>query len=342
MTDPRRITRNRTPTRADNKPLRSVGFAAIAFVTCALAPALAIAHPSGVLELKSRATRVFATTDDWLFWDFHPSILIGIAILIVLYVLGVTHWRVRYKLSETRDIRREKLFAFSMVLLWFTLDGPLHHLSDELLFSAHMVQHLVLQLVWAPLLLLSLPDWLIRPLVRTRRARRLARRVSHPVTAFFLFQGGTWLWHWPPLYNLALEAHEWHIVEHLVFMVVACIFWWPLVGNLREVRRPSWGVQVVYVFLNMLAMKALGMAISLQDGVLYTWYENVPRLWGLSALDDQQIGGLIMWLPGGLLLWAGVGWVFWQWARRGTPKRGMTGIPSVDRERAAALAGRGR
>ena len=299
-------------------------------------PAVALAHPSGVGELKSRASRVLATTDDWLFWDFHPSILVGIAIVALLYTLGTTTWRVRYGLSEQPDRRRTRLFWATMVLLWFTLDGPLHHLSDELLFSAHMVQHLVLQLVWAPLFMLALPAWLLRPLVRNPTVRRLAVRATRPVTAFFIFQGATWLWHWPPLYDLALEAHSWHIIEHLFFMSAACVFWWPMIGNVPEVPRPTWGVQIVYVFLNMLAMKALGMAISLQDDVLYTWYETVPRLWGMSALDDQQMGGLIMWLPGGLLLWAGVGWVFWQWANRGTPARGLTGIPALDRKRQAA------
>ena len=293
-----------------------------------------------MLELKSRAAWVIATTDDWLFFDVHLSILAGIATLTALYTLCLTRWRTRLAGDEPIDGKKARLFYASMVLLWLTLDGPLHHLADELLFSAHMVQHLVLQLVWAPLFLLSLPPWMIRPLVARATARRLAVRLTRPVAAFFIFQGATWGWHWPALYNLALEVHPWHIVEHLLFMTAACIFWWPLVGNLSEVPRPRFGAQMVYVFLNMLAMKALGMAISLQDTVIYTWYERMPRVWGLSALDDQQIGGLMMWLPGGILLWVGAGWVFFQWARRGTPQRGSTGNAELDRRRAQKVTQR--
>ncbi len=321
------------------RPDRSRPLAALAAAVGTLIAALpALAHPSGVLELKSRASLVFATTDDWLFFDVHPSILAGIALLTALYTLGITRWRTRFGLAEAIDRGKARRFYGSMVLLWLTLDGPLHHLADELLFSAHMVQHLVLQLVWAPIFLTSLPDWLLRPLVARPSVRRLALRITRPVPAFFIFQGATWLWHWPGLYNLALETHSWHIVEHLFFMTAACIFWWPLVGNLAEVPRPRFGAQIVYVFLNMIAMKGLGIAISLQDSVIYTWYERVPRVWGMSALDDQQIGGLMMWLPGGILLWVGAGWVFFQWAARGTPRRGLTGVAAIDARRAAAVA----
>ena len=298
-------------------------------------PSLVWAHPSGLPALRRRADYFVATSDDWLFWDFHPSIVIGILAMTALYTLGITRWRKRYGWADEIDKGRAALFYSSMVLLWFTLDGPLHHLSDELLFSAHMIQHLVLQLVWAGMFVLSMPGWLLRPLVKNPRVRRLAVWLTRPTQAFILYNAVTWVWHFPAMYNLALEAHEFHIMEHLLFMSTAVIFYWPLLSPLEEVPRPTHGPLLLYVFANMAAMKSLGVFISMQNEVIYTYYLKAPRVWGLTAISDQQIGGMLMWLPGGLILWGGLGYVFFQWAMKGTPARGTTDIAHIDAARAA-------
>lgn len=300
-------------------------------------PVLASAHPSG-LPTKNAQAYTVATSALWLTWDLHPSIVIGILAITALYTFMLTRGKRALGVVEPFERGRAIAFYGCMVLLWFTLDGPLHHLSDQLLFTAHMVQHLVLQLVWAALFVWSVPGWMLSPLLKRAPVRKLAYRITRPVAAFFIYNGVTWFWHWPQMYDLALRVHEWHIVEHLMFMVTACIFWWPLIGSAKEVPRPAYGQQIFYVFFNMLAMKVLGIAISLQDDVIYTFYLSVPRVWGLTALGDQQIGGLLMWLPGGLLLWGGLGYVFIQIARKGTPARGTSGIPALDRKRAAAAA----
>ncbi|MEY3013655.1 MAG: hypothetical protein RIT45_2390 [Pseudomonadota bacterium] len=301
-------------------------------------PSVAVAHPSGLPQLKQRADYWVATRSDWLFWDFHPSILVGIIVLTVLYTLGIRRWNVENGAEIPIDPRRARWYYASMVLLWFSLDGPLHHLADELLFSAHMVQHLLLQLVWAPMFVFGLQPFMVRRLLPEGPLRRLFYKVTRPVPAFLIYNGMIWLWHLPALYNLALFEHEWHIVEHLAFMATAVVFWWPLLSPAPEVPRPAFSSQLVYVFANMVAMKSLGIIISLQEDVLYTFYLKVPRVFGLTPLADQQIGGLMMWLPGGLLLWGGLGYVFAQWALRGTPKRGTTGIAAIDARRAANKA----
>ena len=300
------------------------------FAAVSIVPLVALAHPSGVNQLRGRAQYLVATTEDWLFWDWHPSIVGGIVAMIILYTLTITRWRESLSGGEPLSKYRVRAFYLAMVIEWMLLDGPLHHLSDELLFSAHMFQHLGLQLVWAPLFVWSWHPWQLRPLVANPILREIAYRITRPVTAFFIYNGMTVFWHWPSMYNLALENHPWHIAEHLLFMSTACIFWWPLIGCLKEVPRPTYGVQIFYVFANMFAMKILGIFISLRDDVIYTYYLSVPRVWGLTPIADQQVGGLLMWLPGGLLLWGGLGYVFFQLARRGTPKRGSSGIASVD------------
>ncbi len=259
----------------------------LCLLPAALLPSAALAHPSG-LPTKGPGQYTVATSADWLFWDFHPSIITGIVIMTALYTWALRVGYRKWGVSEPISKARTRTFYGSMVLLWFTLDGPLHHLSDELLFSAHMVQHLSLQLVWAALFVWSVPVWMWQRVLKNRAIRRIAYAVTRPLPAFFIYNGATWFWHWPAMYDLALKAHNWHIVEHLMFMSTACIFWWPLVGGTPEVPRPTYGRQMFYVFFNMLAMKALGIAISMQDAVIYTWYETVPRVWGLTALGDRR------------------------------------------------------
>jgi putative membrane protein len=317
----------------------SAALAAVAGVgALLLLPAAALAHPSGLPRLKAGAETLAASNADWLFWDFHPSIVIGIVVLAVLYTLGIRRWNHDDGVAIPIDHSRKRWMHASFVLLWFFLDGPLHHLADELLFSAHMVQHLALQLVWAPIFVFGLQPFMVRKLLPAGPLRRLVHRITRPGPAFAIYNGTIWIWHIPWLYNLALFSHEWHIVEHLLFMSTAVIFWWPLLSPAPEIPRPAFGSQMMYVFFNMVAMKALGIIISLQDEMIYTYYLQVPRVFGLSPLGDQQVGGLLMWLPGGMLLWGGLGYVFAQWARRGTPKRGTTGIAALDRRRAAAAA----
>lgn len=326
----------RIPTAASRR-----SFLAACGVLLAAAPFSAFAHPSGLPRLKQGAELLAASTGDWLFWDFHPSILIGIVVLTALYTLGIRRWNVdEYGQRIAIDRRRARWYYGSMVLLWFSLDGPLHHLADELLFSAHMVQHLMLQLVWAPMFVFGLQPFMVQRLLPEGPLRRAVYAITRPVPAFVIYNGMIWLWHLPVLYNMALFSHEWHIVEHLLFMSTAVIFWWPLLSPASVVPRPAFSSQLVYVFANMVAMKALGIIISLQEEVIYTFYLNVPRVFGLTPLGDQQIGGLMMWLPGGLLLWGGLGYVFAQWAMRGTPKRGTTGIAAIDARRAAAASAR--
>ena len=325
--------RDASAPRAGRWPLRALS-AALALVAI-LVPGWSWAHPSGLPQLRERANFLVATTSDWLFWDFHPSILIGIATLTTLYTLAIRRWR---RDDELVDARRARWFYASMVLAWFVLDGPLHHLADELLFAAHMVQHLALQLVWAPMFLFGIQPWMVTRFLKRVPVTGAARWITRPTQAFLIYNGTIWLWHLPIFYNMALLSHEWHIVEHLLFMSTAVVFWWPLLSSAPEIPRPAFGSQMMFVFSNMIAMKALGMIISLQDDVIYTFYINQPRVWGLTPIADQQVGGMLMWLPGGFLLWGGLGYVFAQWARRGTPKRGTSGIASVDRLRAARAA----
>ncbi len=245
----------------------------------------------------------------WQHWDLHPSVIIGLVLLGGLYV----YWG---GLSRATPRRRVVSFAGALVVLGLALNGPLHNLSDSYLFSAHMVQHLILTLVFPPLLLYGTPAWVVRPLVRPRWVLQFARWATRPLVAGALFSVPITLWHFPQFYEAALQHHPLHIVQHLAFLATAVIMWWPVLSPLPELPRASYGTQLLYLFALGLPMSLAGALITLADGVLYPFYVSAPRVWGLTPAADQQLGGLLMWVVGTIYLWVAASVVWFRWSAR--------------------------
>ena len=212
--------------------------------------------------------------------------------------------------------RRVAAFAGSLLVLLASLNGPLHDLSDEYLFSAHMVQHLVLTLLFPPLFLYGLPAELVRKVIRPAGLQAVAAVLIRPVPAAAIFSAPIILWHLPPFYEAAMRHHGLHIVQHLVFLATAVVMWWPVLSPVPELPRASYPGQMLYLFLLGIPMSIVGAMITLADAPLYPFYAAAPRVWGLTPLQDQQIGGLIMWVPGGLVFWAAMTVVWFRWAGR--------------------------
>ncbi|MDP3909908.1 MAG: cytochrome c oxidase assembly protein, partial [Gemmatimonadales bacterium] len=242
----------------------------------------------------------------WNTWDLHPTVLIGLVLLGGLYVFCG---------GLRAEPRRVAAFAGALAVIFFALNGPLHNLSDEYLFSAHMAQHLLLTLLFPPLLLYGTPAHVARKVLAPRWMLRLARVVTRPVIAAALFTAPIVLWHVPVLYEAALRDHDVHIVQHLVFLSTAVIMWWPVLSPVPEVPRLPYPGQMLYLFVLGIPMSMTGALITLSDRVLYPFYAAAPRVWGLPPLADQQIGGLLMWVPGGLILWMAMTVVWFRWAR---------------------------
>ena len=243
----------------------------------------------------------------WQRWDWHPSVVIGLALLGGLYVylggLAAPRWR-------------GLAFGAALVVLGVALNGPLHNLSDGYLFSAHMVQHLALTLVFPPLLLYGTPAWVVRPLLGSAWVLRVARRATRPLAAGALFSAPITLWHVPQFYEAALEHHPLHIVQHLVFMATAVIMWWPILSPVPELPRASYPTQLIYLFALGLPMSLAGALITLSERVLYPFYAAAPRVSGLTPLADQQLGGLLMWVVGAIYLWVAASVVWFRWSAR--------------------------
>src|SRR3982074_1433063 len=247
----------------------------------------------------------------WWRWSIHPSTAIGIAALGALYI-----WA-SLKLGR-EPTRSQKIFFLSGLLLMFaSLNGPIHDLSDDYLFSAHMVQHLLLTLAMPPLLLAGVPRWMLSGLLSRRFIRPAARFVTRAPIAFVVFNLVIAAWHLPPLYNAAMANHNIHIAEHLMFMVAAVLMWWPLMSQVPELPRLAYPGQMLYSFLMSIPMSIVAIYIAMSDHVLYPAYAAAPRVIAMSPLEDQLLGALIMWIPGGIIFYIIMTVVFFKWNARG-------------------------
>ena len=247
-------------------------------------------------------------------WGIHPSVLIGVAVFIAIYVWGTGSYRKRIGAPKP-EWWKPVCFYSAMAVMIGALNGPIHDLSDTYLFWIHMGQHLLLTLVMPPLFIAGLPGWLIERWTRPPWLRAIGRVATHPVFAAAFFSAILLVWHTTGAYDLMMRNHNVHIATHLMFMVAAVFFWWPVMSPTPVYPRLPPGLGMLYLFLGQLPMQLLGAIITFADQPLYTWYLAAPRTWGLSFMDDQQLGGLLMWIPGNLWIWGAMSVLFFQWAR---------------------------
>jgi len=259
--------------------------------------ALALLHPIANLS--------------WWRWSVHPSTVIGIAALGALYIWASA--RLRQEPSTGQRI----YFGAGLLLMFASLNGPIHDLSDDYLFSAHMVQHLLLTLAVPPLLLAGTPGWMLRPVLSRRYVAPAARFLTRAPMAFVIFNLTIAIWHLPPFYNAAMAHHSLHILEHLMFMAAAVLMWWPLLSQLPEFPRLAYPGQMLYSFLMSIPMSIVAVYIAMADHVLYPAYSAAPRVLPLTPLEDQLLGALIMWIPGGIIFMIIMTVVFFKWNARG-------------------------
>ena len=248
---------------------------------------------------------------DWTAWHPDPTVIAGLAALGGLYVAALLRGR-----AQGRRVKAVKVVSFfaGLAVLLGSLTGTLHDLSDYYLFSAHMVQHLLLVFAMPPLLLYGTPGWMLLPLLRHPLVQRLGRHLTRPSGAFVSFNLVLVAWHLPPLYDLAMDHHGVHIVQHLMIMVVSVILWWPVLSPSPELPRAPYPVQMLYLFVVGLPMVVVSIFITMAESVLYPYYAAAPRVWeALTPHADQHVGGLIMWIPGGLVFLLVISVVFFRW-----------------------------
>ncbi|MBB1600437.1 cytochrome c oxidase assembly protein [Variovorax sp. UMC13] len=241
----------------------------------------------------------------WLQWSLDPFVLCVLAIGLVLYALGYRQLRSRsHARSRVQRERQGMAFAGGWVLLLIALVSPLDGLGAAL-FSAHMVQHELLMIVAAPLLVLGRPlgiwvwalpsSWRksVGGVVRWPPLRAVWKGATAPAGAWLLHAAALWLWHIPVLFQSAL-LHPWvHTLQHTSFLGSALLFWWTIF------RHPG-GAAMLSLFTTMVHTGALGALLTLAPGLWYPLYVESSAALGFDALQDQQMGGLVMWVPGGI------------------------------------------
>jgi putative membrane protein len=227
-------------------------------------------------------------------WQADPTLIGGLLTLALVYGLPIGPLRQRLAPSAPFPTRQAALFYAALVVFYLAEGSPLHNLAEIYLFTAHMTQHLLLSYVVALLLLVGTPVWILRPLLLNRFVRPLAKVLTHPVAAalvFSLFFSG---WHFPAIYEGALQSDIVHHSEHLVFIGTAILMWWPLFSPLPELPRLSNASQLLYLFALTLGQFLVTAILVLASGPLYPTYAAAPRVSSLSVIADQQLGGVVM------------------------------------------------
>lgn len=253
--------------------------------------------------------------------------------LVCAAFLGVYWWLVepvrrKYNLAPRVEKRYTVPYWLAIFTIWLAEGTPLHALSEQFLFSAHMVQHILLALVFPPLFILGFPDWLLKPLFRIRFLKRLARILTNPVLAIVLFNGIYSAWHLPGAYQAALYNHDVHLVQHIIMIFTSILMWWPLVTHSSDVPQLPGPIQLVYLFLMSVAEIATYAYVTFNNVLLYEFYARAPRIVAVLTPEyDQILAGIVMKLGSMLVFVPMLVVIFFRWVRN--EERRAAGLPSV-------------
>ena len=245
-------------------------------------------------------------------WHFHPDVWT------LILLLGGAYWlllhRETVRTGKPAATTWQKVaFTAGVATLFVASDWPIHDLSEGYLYSAHMVQHLLVTLVAAPLLVLGTPAWLAQRLLSPKWLLAIVKTVARPVPNLIQANVVLVLSHWPVIVEGTLRHHELHFVAHAVLLLSALIMWLPVVSPHPDIPRLPPILQMVYLFLQTIIPTVPASFLTLGHGLLYPIYGEFPRLWGISAITDQQVAGLIMKIGAGMYLWAIIGVIFFRW-----------------------------
>ncbi len=276
-------------------------------------------------------------------WNFDPVALFTIVAGAVGYLWAVRRVNTAHPGNRQRPYRTW-VFLAGLAAIAVALLSPIEAYEGSL-FSVHMVQHMLLELVAAPLLLAGAPITLtlrtaspsVRKALLVVLHSRLVRVLSFPVIAWIVFAAVNWGWHFSVLYDQALEIRALHYLQHATFLGAALLFWWPVIGADPSPWRLPHPVRLLYLFLAMPQNSFLGVALMSAPTVLYKHYLTNGRTWGMSPLDDQALGGVIMWVVGDLAFLAGMAAVVALWVRHEDRRTAR-----LDRRLAAERASRAR
>jgi putative copper resistance protein D len=283
-------------------------------------PLAALAGP-GPTSAHGEASGAPAWPGVLLAWRFEPLVVLGLGVALVSWLLLVRRVASRHPLRP-HPRWRSVAFVGALAVIGVALTSPIEAYEGQL-FSVHMLQHMLLQLVAAPLLLIGAPVTLLlraaSPPLRRRLVGLLRSRVvavvSFPLLAWVLFAAVNWGWHFSDLYDQALENPLLHNLQHATFLAAALLFWLPVIGADPARWRLPHPVRLFYLFLAMPQNSFLGVALMGAPTVLYPHYLTNVRSWGPTPLVDQNVGGMLMWVGGDVVFLLAMGLVVAAWVR---------------------------
>lgn len=250
-----------------------------------------------------------------LHWHTEPLLLITLLVVGWLYALGTGPLRSRIAPGADFPRRQVILFYLGLIIVYLAVGSPLDQIGEQFLFSAHMVQHMLLIYISPVLFILGAPTWLIDWLLQPEWVRKPMKVLSHPICGGLLFIFIFTLWHVPVLYEAALHDKRIHVLEHWTIFLPSILMLWPYLTTSALVPRSGYGIRMIAIFLLMVGQLPVFAFLSFAGEPLYPTYEWAPRIIELDALSDQILGGIIMKVVNMIFSLTILGISFYYWAR---------------------------
>ncbi len=260
--------------------------------------------------MLAQAADTAISTDAWRF-QWHPEVWLLVAFLTSAFVYMIKVIGPNAVPAGKEAVSRKNIYAFvgAMVMLWVASDWPLHDISEEYLYSAHMLQHMMLSYFLPPLALLATPEWLLRVLIGNGRMYGVLKYLTRPVVAAVAFNIVVMITHVPIVVNSSLDNGPLHYTLHAAVVLLSLLMWMPVVGPFKELQLPPLG-KCIYLFLQSIIPTLPAAWLTFAEGVVYKEYDIPVRVFGLGVSDDQQLAGAIMKLGGSIFLWTLVVYFF--------------------------------
>jgi putative membrane protein len=272
---------------------------------------------------------------DWRHWHNEPFLTGGLILAGWLYALLAGPFRSVLAPGEPYPRAKAALFYSALVIFYLAVGSPLDQVSERFLLSAHMCQHILIMHPVPLLILLGTPSWMIDPVLSFRPLRNLFRMALHPASCALVSVGVISICHAPFLYEWTLQDKTVHVLEHLAFLAVSLLYWWPLASPSRVFPGPSYAMRMLYLFGADILMIPVSAYIVFSGNILYPTYEYAPRLIsGFSPAEDQLVAGIIMKFSGMAIAFVALAICFFKWSQANL-KPGMKKGPDPERPQAA-------
>ena len=248
-----------------------------------------------------------------------PSTILSLigTLIVLVGIGGIYEWRARAggDSARPRGVQR-LLFHAGLAVLALALATPLRIIADRELFVVHAVQHIMIALAGPPLLIAGTPPGMVREALGLPVVGALLRACTPAVRAFIVFNVLLIATHLPPVYAAGMQSEAFRALLYAATIGAAILMWWPLLSPVAELPRLSYPLQMLYCFALSIPMSIVSVYIVAARGPVYP-YGDGPLAWGITALEDQRNGGLVMWVPSGLFFYLVLSIVFWKWQSHG-------------------------